>query len=116
MGNLERIKVVLVDDHPAFREGLCRLLIEEESLEVIGQAANGEEAVTLTQKLNPDVVIMDIAMPRLNGIEATKKIKKISPQTAVLILSAFRYQSYQLVAFGLERRVISLKMLRSGNW
>lgn len=95
---MEKIRVVIADNHPAFREGLCRLLADEKELEVIGQAADGEEVVTLSQKLKPDVAIVDVAMPKLSGIEATKLIKESSPKTAVLIVSAFNYQTYILAS------------------
>jgi two-component system, NarL family, response regulator LiaR len=95
---LEKIRVIIADDHPAFREGLCRLLADEDELEVVGQAADGEEAVSLTKELKPDVAIIDVTMPRLNGIEAARRIKTESPDTAVLIVSAFNYQNYILAS------------------
>jgi NarL family two-component system response regulator LiaR len=95
---METIKVVIADNHPAFREGLCRLLADEKELEVVGQAADGEEIVALCESLKPDVAIIDVAMPKLSGIEATKRIKEISPDTAVLIVSAFNYQTYILAS------------------
>jgi two-component system, NarL family, response regulator LiaR len=95
---MEKIRVVIADNHPAFREGLCRLLSDEKELEVVGQAGDGEEIVALSQELKPDVAIVDVAMPKLNGIEATKRIKETSPNTAVLIVSAFNYQTYILAS------------------
>jgi two-component system, NarL family, response regulator LiaR len=95
---MEKIKVVIADNHPAFREGLCRLLSDEKELEVVGQAADGEEVVSLSKELKPDVAIVDVAMPKLSGIEATKLIKESSPNTAVLIVSAFNYQTYILAS------------------
>jgi NarL family two-component system response regulator LiaR len=95
---MEKIRVVIADNHPAFREGLCRLLADEKEIEVVGQAADGEEVVSLSTELKPDVAIVDVAMPRLSGIEATKRIKEISPKTAVLIVSAFNYQTYILAS------------------
>jgi DNA-binding NarL/FixJ family response regulator len=85
---VEHIRVIIADNHPAFREGLCRLLADENDLDVVGQAADGEETVRLTNELKPDVAIIDITMPRLSGIEATKRIKTKSPDTAVLIVGA----------------------------
>lgn len=76
------------------RQGICRLLENEANLKVIGEAGDGEEAVQMVSDKNPDVVIMDIAMPRLNGIEATRQIKLISPHTAVLILTAYDDDEY----------------------
>jgi two-component system, NarL family, response regulator LiaR len=95
---MEKIRVVIADNHPAFREGLCRLLADEKELEVVGQAGDGEEIITLSKNLKPDVAIVDVAMPKLSGIEATKRIKETSPNTAVLIVSAFNYQTYILAS------------------
>jgi len=92
------IKVLVAEDHLITRQGICRLLEDESNLEVIGEAGNGEEAVQLVGELEPDVVIMDVAMPKLNGIEATRQIKLIRPATAVLILSAYDDDEY---VFGL---------------
>jgi DNA-binding NarL/FixJ family response regulator len=79
--------VVLADDHAVVRDGLRVLLQAQSDIEVVGDAANGREAMRLTQRLHPDVVVMDIAMPELNGIEATLQIHDVSPATQVLILS-----------------------------
>lgn len=92
------IRVLIVDDHPTFAQGLSRLLDEESDLEAVGIATNGEEAITMALDLKPDVVVMDVSMPKLNGIEATKKIKKELPSTIVLALSAYGYHSYVLSA------------------
>jgi len=85
---MKRITVLLADDHQIVREGFRSLLGHEDDIEVIGEAANGREAVQLTRKLHPAVVVMDIAMPLLNGLEATRQIRKDFPDTKVLILSA----------------------------
>jgi NarL family two-component system response regulator LiaR len=90
------IRVLIVDDHPTFAQGLSRLLEEQPDLEPIGIAADGEEAVSLTHELKPDVVVMDISMPKLNGIKATRKIKQDLPNTIVLVLSAYGYHPYVL--------------------
>ncbi len=92
------IKVLVAEDHLITRQGIRRLLEDESNLTVIGEAGNGEEAVQMVGDLEPDVVIMDIAMPKLNGIEATRQIKLIRPATAVLILSAYDDDEY---VFGL---------------
>jgi len=92
------IKVLVAEDHPITREGIRKLLEDEDNFTVIGEAGDGEEAVQMVAELQPDVVIMDVAMPRLNGIEATRQIKLIRPATAVLILSAYDDDEY---VFGL---------------
>ncbi len=91
---MNRITILLADDHVLVREGTRELLEREEEMTVVGEAGDGEEAVRLTTDLHPDVVIMDIAMPKLNGIEATKKIKAIHPEGAVLVLSAYDDDQY----------------------
>jgi two-component system, NarL family, response regulator LiaR len=93
---IPNISIIVADNHPSFREGLCRLLTDDTDLKIVGQAGDGEEAVQLSRDFKPDVAILDISMPRLNGIEATRLIKKHDPKTAVLIVSAFSYQTYVL--------------------
>ena len=98
----KRITVLLAEDHTIVREGLRTLLQAEGDLEVIGEADTGRQAVDLTKKLHPAVVVMDIAMPQLNGLEATRQIRKAVPDTKVLILSAHSDDAYveQMVALG----------------
>ena len=80
-------KILLVDDHPLFRKGLHTLLDDEEGLLIVGEAGNGREAIELVKKLSPAVVIMDITMPELDGVEATRGIVAESPETKVIALS-----------------------------
>ena len=94
MSVMGKIKVLLAEDHVIVREGTCQLIQREPDMEVVGEAGDGVEAVDLTDKLHPDVVIMDIAMPRLNGIEATKQIKALHPAISVLILTAYDNDQY----------------------
>ena len=91
---MAKIRILLADDHVVVREGTRQLLEQEPDFEVVGGAGDGEEAVALATKLKPDVIIMDIAMPKLSGIEATKKIKSTLPSMAVLILTAYDYDEY----------------------
>lgn len=91
---LRPIRVVLADDHALVREGTRRLLEAEPDVQVVGEAATGLEAVAAVERSHPDVVIMDIAMPGGNGIEATRHIKQLSPQTAVLALTAYDDDQY----------------------
>ena len=84
-----KTRILIADDHAMLREGMRNLLEQEKDFELVGEAADGEEAVRLAQEIKPEVIIMDIVMPRLNGLEATKKIKQMLPATAILILSAY---------------------------
>ncbi len=84
-----KTRIFIADDHAMLREGMRNLLEKEKDFELVGEAADGEDAVRLAGKLKPDIVIMDIVMPKLNGIEATKQIKQLSPSTALLILTAY---------------------------
>ncbi len=93
-----RIRVLIADDHPPFSQGLSRLLDDQPDLIPVAVATDGEEAVRLAKDLKPDVVVMDIAMPKLNGIEATRQIKAELPNTSVLVLSAYGYHPYVLSA------------------
>jgi DNA-binding NarL/FixJ family response regulator len=83
----DKISVLLVDDHSLVRRGFRRILEDEPDIEVTGEAADGAEAVRLAQELAPNVVVMDCAMPNMNGLEATRKILQKQPQTLVLMLS-----------------------------
>lgn len=88
------VRILLADDHTIVRQGLARLLEEQSDLKVVGEATDGMAAVDQTLALRPDIVIMDIAMPRLNGIEAAKRIRKQSPKTKILILSMYSQEHY----------------------
>jgi DNA-binding NarL/FixJ family response regulator len=83
----DRITVLLVDDHALVRRGFRRMLDDDETLEVVGEASNGAEAVQLAEKLQPQVIVMDCALPEMTGLEATRKILKLRPETAILMLS-----------------------------
>jgi two-component system, NarL family, response regulator LiaR len=82
-------RILIVDDHAMLREGMRTLLAQEKDFDLVGEAADGEEAVHLAKEVKPDVIIMDIVMPKMNGVEATKQIRQILPSTAILILSAY---------------------------
>src|SRR5690606_8571418 len=74
------VRVLLADDHQALRDGLKSLFEDESDIDVVGEAANGEEAVVMTKRIKPDIVIMDVTMPRMNGIEATRVLRKEFPR------------------------------------
>ena len=99
---MKRITVLLAEDHMIVREGFRKLLELEDDIEVVGEAQDGRQAVPLARKLRPAVVVMDIAMPLLNGLEATRQILKAVPATKVLILSAHSDDAYveNATAFG----------------
>ena len=84
-----RTRVVVVDDHKIVREGLATILSEQPDIEVIAQAGNGREAIDLVNRMHPDVVVMDVSMPLMNGDEATRQIKMMNPETRIIALSMF---------------------------
>src|SRR3989441_7701146 len=91
---MKQITVLLAEDHQIVREGFRSLLEHEDDIEVVGEAETGRQAVAMVKKLRPAVVVMDIAMPLLNGLEATRQIRKDCPETKVLILSAHSDDAY----------------------
>jgi len=93
----QRIRVLIVDDHAILRQALRQLLELHPEVEVVGDAANGREAIAATEKLLPDVVLMDMVMPGLNGVEATRQIRKRFPKTRVLILTGYM-EDEQIIA------------------
>lgn len=91
---MQKIRVIIADDHAVVREGTRHILDQEPEIEVVGEAANGVEAVALVEDLKPDVAIIDISMPTMGGIEATERIKASCPGTAVLILTSYDDDRY----------------------
>jgi len=91
---MRRITLLLVDDHNVIRQGLRALLRFEPNFEIVGEAASGREAVALAQRLSPNVIVMDLAMPLLNGMEATRQIIRAWPRTKIVVLSAYDDAKY----------------------
>jgi DNA-binding NarL/FixJ family response regulator len=116
---MKRITVLLAEDHMVVREGFRKLLAAEADFEIVGEAQTGRQAVALARKLRPDVIVMDIAMPLLNGLEATRQILKAVRGAKVLILSAHSDDAYieQAIAFGavgfLTKRTSSQDLARA---
>lgn len=114
MKKKKKITVLLADDHQIVREGLRKILETETDIEVVGEASTGRQAVALAKKLNPAVVVMDIAMPLLNGIEATRQIIDAVPETKVLILSAHSDDAYIEKAMAMGASGFLIKQTSSG--
>ncbi len=85
---MSKLRVLVVDDHPMVRRGTCEILTEDPEIEVVGIGANGLEALSETARLQPDVVLMDLSMPQMDGVEATKQLRERDPRLGIVILSA----------------------------
>ena len=90
----DAITVMIVDDHEMVRHGACSYLEAQPDINVVAQAGSGEEAVRLAQEFIPDVVLMDLVMPDMDGVEATRRVKNISPRTQIVILTSFHQDEY----------------------
>jgi two-component system response regulator NreC len=90
----KKIRVLLADDHALVRQGFRLILSSQPDIEIVGEAGNGRETVELAEKLRPDVVVMDVAMPEMNGIEATRRLAELAPRTRVLALSMYKDSVY----------------------
>ena len=89
MGNIEKTRILIVDDHALFRDGLKMMINREADMEVVGEAENGQTAITLADELQPDVILMDVKMPVMDGIEATRRIVAKMPGMKILGLSMY---------------------------
>jgi NarL family two-component system response regulator LiaR len=91
---IDLITVMIVDDHEMVRRGACSYLEAQPDISVVAQAGSGEEAVTLAQESVPDVVLMDLVMPGMDGVEATRRVKNASPRTQIIVLTSFHQDEY----------------------
>ena len=96
---MKKVRLLIADDHKIFRQGIIKLLNEEPDLQVVGEAADGREVVKKATELKPDVILMDIAMANLNGLEATKQIKKVLPESKIIMLTMHKNEEYVLQSF-----------------
>lgn len=103
-----KIKLLLVDDHPLVREGIRSCLIQQNNLEIVGEAADGEEALREAKLRSPDIVLLDISMPGMNGLEAVRLMKKVAPKCKILILTMHDSKEYvnRMVAAGVQGYVL----------
>ena len=91
---MNKIKLIIVDDHQMFRDGLKFMLSENENIDIIGEAEDGEKFIRLLDTLDPDIVLMDINMPHMNGVDATKKALEIKPNIKIIVISMFGDENY----------------------
>lgn len=110
-----RLRVLIADDHPLFRDGLRAMFESEPDIELVGEAATGQEAVELASHLLPDVALMDIQLPDLNGIEATRRMLAASPKTRVLVVTMFEDDDSVLAAMRAGARGYMVKGMRSAD-
>jgi DNA-binding NarL/FixJ family response regulator len=108
---VEPIRILLLDDHQIVREGIRRMLQQETDMQVVGDAANAEEAFTQADSLSPDIVLMDIKMPGTNGIEATRRLKERHPACKIIMLTT--YEEYLTQAIGVGAEGYLLKDIKS---
>ena len=92
------IRVLLADDHTILRAGLRMMLSVQPDIEIVGEASDGRQAIAEAQRLQPDVILMDITMPEVNGIEATRQVKKLLPETRVLVLTMHENEEYMAIS------------------
>ena len=95
----QKVRIVIAEDHTILREGLRSLLSSDPSFEIVGEAEDGREAIKCVEKFRPDLILTDLSMPRMNGMEAIKEIKRQSPKTKVLVLTVHKAEEYILATF-----------------
>ena len=111
----ERISILIVDDHSVVRQGVRAFLEAQPDLTIAGEAESGEQAIQLAQELIPDVVLMDLALPGIDGVEATRQIKRVSPRTQVIVLTSYYEDEHVFPALRAGAISYTLKDLRPGE-
>lgn len=111
----KKIRILIADDNPVLREGLRSVLSPISIFDIVGEAADGLEAINLVEGLHPDFVLMDLCMPRMGGIDATREIKQKWPETKILIFTVNRIPEYQIATLKTGPMVISEKILLMPN-
>ncbi len=111
----ERITVLIVDDHAVVRQGVRAFLEAQPDLHIVGEAASGEEAIRLAQEHIPDVVLMDLVMPGMNGVEATRHVKQVSPRSQVVVLTSYHEDEHIFPALRAGALSYTLKEIRSAE-
>lgn len=95
----QKVRIVIAEDHTILREGLRSLLSSDPNFEIVGEAEDGREAIRCVEKLKPDLILTDLSMPRMNGMEAIKEIRRVSPVTKILVLTVHKTEEYILATF-----------------
>jgi NarL family two-component system response regulator LiaR len=111
----ERISVLIVDDHDVVRQGIRAFLATQPDLEIVGEAASGEEAIRLARDHIPDVVLMDLVMPGMNGVEATRAVKRVSPRSQIVVLTSYHEDEHIFPALRAGALSYTLKDIRSAE-
>ena len=106
---MDKMTFIIADDHPTFSNGLCQQLEDEADFECVGIAPDGIQAISLAKRLKPDIALIDVRMPKLDGTKAAKEIRKQSPNTAIIMLSAFDYEAFILASLRAGARGYLLK-------
>jgi DNA-binding NarL/FixJ family response regulator len=109
-------RLLIADDHALAREGMRSMLANEPDLQIVGEARDGEEALNLCRRFRPELVLMDVRMPKMDGLEATRAIKEVSPQTAILMVSTYESQEYLVEAIKAGRPATSSRRLPRGSY